>query len=106
MNVVSLLNNAEKYLGQTVTVEGILDRPRKKHSSYVFFNVAEDDNLVQVVVKKDLLGKECFKELTYGLCHKDKVSVTGVFDKRSSDRYDFADYEITAEAINKEVERK
>ena len=104
MNVVSLVNNAEKYLGQKVTVEGILDRPRKKHSSYVFFNIAEGDDLVQVVVKKDLLGKECFKELTYGLSHKDKVSVTGVFDKRSSDRSDFADYEITAEAISKEVE--
>jgi aspartyl/asparaginyl-tRNA synthetase len=104
MNVVSLVNNAEKYLGQKVTVEGILDRPRKKHSSYVFFNVVEGDDLVQVVVKKDLLGKECFKELTYGLSHKDKVSVTGVFDKRSSDRPDFADYEIIAEAISKEVE--
>jgi aspartyl-tRNA synthetase len=104
MNVVSLVNNAEKYLGQKVTVTGILDRPRKKHSSYVFFNVAsENGNLVQVVVKKDLLGKERFKELTYGLAHKDIVTVTGSFDLRSSDRTDFADYEITAEAISKEV---
>ena len=102
MNVVSLVNNAERYIGQKVTVEGKLDRPRKKHSSYVFFNVAsETGELVQAVVKKDLLGKERFKELTLGLAHRDYIEVTGHFGLRDSDRPTFADYEIIATNIKK-----
>ena len=64
-------------------------------------NIMEDDELIQVVVKKDLLGRDLFKDITRGICHKDKVSVSGVFNKRSSNRSDFADYEITAENIVK-----
>ena len=102
MNVVSLIKNADKTLGSTVTVSGVVDRPRKKHSSYVFFNLVEDDQLVQVVVKEDLVGKEHFKDMTYGLIHKQTATVTGTFNLRSSDRADFAKYEITAENIIKE----
>jgi aspartyl/asparaginyl-tRNA synthetase len=101
MNVVNLVKDAEKYLGTEVTVTGVLNRPRKRHSSYLFFNIEDNNQGIQVVVKQDLLGKELFKEVTFGLCHKDTVTVTGRFDQRSSNREDFYKYEITARDIKK-----
>lgn len=101
MNVVNLVKDAEKYLGKEVTVTGVLDRPRKRHSSYLFFNIEDNNKGIQVVVKQDVLGKELFKEVTFGLCHKDVVIVTGRFDQRNSNREDFYKYEITASDIKK-----
>lgn len=101
MNVVNLVKDADKYLGKEVTVTGVLDRPRKRHSSYLFFNIEDNDKGIQVVVKQDILGKELFKEITFGLCHKDTVTVTGHFDQRNSNRDDFYKYEIIASHIAK-----
>ena len=103
MNVVDLVRDADSYIGKEVTVTGRLDRPRKRNSSYVFFNV---DNAVgvgvQAVIKEELLGKERFKQLIHGLCHKDTVTVTGTFDLRYSQRPDFYKYEVTVSDVVKQ----
>jgi lysyl-tRNA synthetase class II len=100
MNVVDLVKDAELYIGKEVTVTGRLDRPRKRNSSYLFFNVDNGSGVgVQAVIKEELLGKERFKELIYGLCHTDTVTVTGSFDLRSSPRTDFYKYEVTVSNV-------
>jgi aspartyl/asparaginyl-tRNA synthetase len=102
MNVVDLVKNAEEFLGKEVTVTGKIDRPRKKHSSYLFFNIEGDDSCgVQVVVKRDMLGQNLFNKLVYGLCHGSHATVTGYFDIRNSNRNDFHKYEITVNNIVK-----
>jgi aspartyl/asparaginyl-tRNA synthetase len=101
MNVVDLVNDPKTYLGQEVTVVGKLDRPRKKHSNYLFFNIEDPTGGIQAVVKQDLLGTDLFKELIYGLCQKDTVEVIGTFGPRASNRADFYDYEITVKDIKK-----
>jgi lysyl-tRNA synthetase class II len=103
MNVVNLLQDPNKFIGKEVTLTGTLSRPRKKHSSYLFFNIETEDAGVQVAVKKDFLGEEVFKKLIYGLSHKDLVTVTGMFNLRNSDRADFYPYEVTATNIIKET---
>lgn len=101
MNVVDLVRDAEFYIGKNVTVTGVLDRPRKKHSNYLFFNIEQDGSGIQAVVKKDELGASTFKELISGLCHKDVVTVTGQFNLRNSSRDDFYNYEINVTTIIK-----
>ena len=104
MNVVDLVRDADSYIGKEVTVTGRLDRPRKKNSSYLFFNVDNGSGVgVQAVIKEELLGKERFKELIYGLCHKDQVTVTGSFNLRHSGRTDFYKYEVTVTDVHKEA---
>lgn len=101
MNVVDLVNNSELYMGQEITLVGTLDRPRKKHSGYLFFNLEDSTGGIQVVVKQDLLGKERFKTLIYGLCQKDRIKVNGIFGPRASCRTDFYSYELCATDIKK-----
>lgn len=102
MNVVDLLKYANSYIGKEVIVTGRLDRPRKRNSSYMFFNIDNGSGVgIQAVVKESLLGKERFKELIYGLGHNDNVSVTGLFDLRNSDRTSFYKYEIIVSNITK-----
>ena len=102
MNVVDLLKDTEQYIGKEVTVTGRLERPRKKHSNYLFFNVDNGSGVgIQAVVKKDELGAERFKEIVYGLCHKDTVTVTGLFNLRNSNRTDFYKYEINVVDIKR-----
>jgi aspartyl-tRNA synthetase len=102
MNVVDLLKDTEQYIGKEITVTGIFDRPRKKHSNYLFFNIENGAGVgIQAVVKKDELGAERFKEIVYGLCHKDTVTVTGLFNLRSSGRTDFYNYEVEVTDIKR-----
>lgn len=101
MNVVDLIREADSYIGKKVTVVGILDRPRKKHSNYLFFNIEQDGEGVQAIVKKDELGPDRFKEIVYGLSHKNAVIATGRFNLRNSSRDDFYKYEITITDIRK-----
>ena len=102
MNVVDLLKDTQGFIGKEVTVTGRLARPRKRHSDYLFFNVDNNSGVgVQAVVKKYELGAERFKEVVYGLCHKDTVTVTGLFNLRNSDRTDFYKYEINVTDIKR-----
>ena len=102
MNVVDLLKGTQGFIGKEVTVTGRLDRPRKKNSNYLFFNVDNGSGVgIQAVVKKDELGAERFKEIVYGLCHKDTVTVTGLFNLRNSERSDFYKYEINVTDIKR-----
>lgn len=101
MNVVDLVRDAGPYIGKDVTVTGVLDRPRKKHSNYLFFNVEQDGSGIQAVVKKDILGAVNFKKLISGLCHKDVVTVAGQFNLRNSSRDEFYKYEIIVTTITK-----
>ena len=104
MNVVDLVRDADLYIGKEVAVSGRLDRPRKRHSSYLFFNVDNGSGVgVQAIIKEELLGKERFKELIHGLCHRDTITVFGRFDLRSSTRTDFYKYEVTVSDIAKEI---
>ena len=103
MNVVDLVRDANSYIGKEVTVTGRLDRPRKRNSSYLFFNVDNAAGVgVQAVIKEELFGKERFKQLIHGLCHKDTVTVTGTFDLRHSQRSDFYKYEVTVSDVVKQ----
>jgi lysyl-tRNA synthetase class II len=103
MNVVDLVRDADSYIGKEVTVTGRLDRPRKRNSSYLFFNVDNAAGVgVQAVIKEELLGKERFKQLIHGLCHNDQVTVTGSFDLRHSQRPDFYKYEVTVMEVVKQ----
>jgi lysyl-tRNA synthetase class II len=103
MNVVDLVRDADSYLGKEVTVTGRLDRPRKRNSSYLFFNIDNESGVgVQAVIKEELLGKERFKQLIHGLCHKDTVTVTGSFNLRHSQRPDFYKYEVTVSDVIKQ----
>lgn len=96
MNVVDLVKNADTFIGKEITVIGRLDRPRKKHSNYLFFNIDNASGVgIQAIIKKDLLGEAKFKELIYGLSHGDQIVATGVFNLRKSDRTDFYKYELT-----------
>ena len=56
MNVVDLVKNADTFIGKEITVTGRLDRPRKKHSNYLFFNIDNESGVgIQAIIKKDLL---------------------------------------------------
>jgi lysyl-tRNA synthetase class II len=100
MNVVDLVRDADLYIGKEVTVTGRLDRPRKKHSNYLFFNIDNQAGIgIQAVIKKDLLGEARFKELIYGLKHGAMITAIGKFDLRNSTRADFYKYELTVTNI-------
>ena len=100
MNVVDLLKNADTLINKEVTVVGRLDRPRKKHSNYLFFNIDNGFGVgIQAILKKDILGKSLFKELSYGLSHGKTVTVTGTFNLRNSNRNEFYKYEILVKNI-------
>lgn len=96
MKIKDLLNHEEEYLGKEIEITGIYDRPRKKHSDYLFFNIAQDnEHGIQAVIKSSEIGKERFRKLTHqGLQHKDTIIAKGILQLRGSQRDEFYKYEL------------
>lgn len=103
MEIKDLLNCPEDYLGQEIEVSGLFDRPRKKHSDFLFFNIAVDhDHGIQAIVKKNEVGKDKFKQLTkQGLNHNDLITAKGKLQLRSSLRTEFYKYELLVQDFKK-----
>jgi hypothetical protein len=103
MEIKELLNKEENYLGKEIEVSGIFDRPRKKHSDYLFFNITDDYKTgIQAVVKSEIVGKETFRQLTHqGLQHGNTIVATGTLQLRNSTREEFYKYELIVHNLQK-----
>ena len=96
MEITNLINHEEEFLGKEIEVSGLFDRPRKKHSDFLFFNITQDHiQGVQAVLKSSEIGRDNFKRLSkQGLQHNDSVIVTGKLQLRNSLRDEFYKYEL------------